>query len=137
MKSTRIRLRKLAPLSQLHFGQHKGRSIIQILSLGDVGYLLWAYYNKKDISFNDEVFEDYVPIPPEYRIEKPGTNPKLFKDKKSDIMSAVFSAKEHDQGAISARKMNIKHRKDNRRRFRNTKASKLRDARRNHGHRLN
>lgn len=130
----RIILRKLAPLSELHFGKHHGRTVIQVIALGEISYLLWMYYNKKNVSFNKETFREYVPIPPEYRIEKPGNNPELFNNKGKEIISLVLSEKDRDRGAVYAQRTNRKNQSIARKRTIDKNTTRYHDARRNHGH---
>jgi hypothetical protein len=73
------RLRILTYKSRFNFGKFADLSVHQALSLGEINYVRWVYYNIEKISYMEEIL-DRVGITAEFRIPKPGKNQSLFEE---------------------------------------------------------
>lgn len=90
-----IRKRKLAYKSVLGFGNKYNEStVLQVISFKDGrSYLRWAYYNMSKIDFADEILDNELFIPEEFRIDKPGKDPDMFKKLKEFHFESVDKQK--------------------------------------------
>jgi hypothetical protein len=72
-------LRTLTEKSKLWFGKYKDQTVDDLIKTRATVYLRWVYYNYENITFTSKVLLR-IHVPSEYKIEKPGKNPKLGED---------------------------------------------------------
>jgi len=77
-----VLLRTMTEKSVIHFGQHKGQTIEEILRLGKKAYLRYLYYNVEGISFTEDILRKIGIVTDAYddRISKPGKDPEYGKE---------------------------------------------------------
>jgi len=72
-----VRLRTMTWKSKFTEGKYKGYTVEQVFNEFGRYKIAHYYYRHHKITFTDEIL-DAIPIFPEQRIEKPGTNGALF-----------------------------------------------------------
>jgi hypothetical protein len=70
----------------LKFGKHHDLPIGMMIDLGKINYLRWVYYNSSNINFFEDILNE-IKIPLEFRIPKPGKNPKKYQELKDFIFN--------------------------------------------------
>jgi len=89
----KVILRTLSRKSVMGFGRHHSQTVKDLIAKKKIGYLAYCYYNCSNISFLDDILDE---IGADVRIEKPGTSPDSFDNKKYKWCRNTMNLKKTD-----------------------------------------